>query len=80
MCPHDLAPNDAYLRAADLPLAAVDVCDALAQVEACGLGRVDALDLDERRVGVGVSFAALIREVLAPGGKKSCFVSTTIHW
>lgn len=64
--PSDLAPDDTNLGASDLLLAAVDVCDALAQVERCGLGVLDTLDLDERGVGVGVTLAALVGKVLAP--------------
>lgn len=33
MWPRDLAPDDPDLRASYFPLAAIDVCDALAQVE-----------------------------------------------
>lgn len=66
MRPRDLAPDDSDLGSSDLLLAAVDVCDALAQVEGSGFRVVDALDLDERRARVGVSLAALVREVLAP--------------
>lgn len=66
MRPSDLAPDDTDLGASDLLLAAVDVCDALAQVERCGLRVLDTLDLDERGVGVGVTLAALVGKVLAP--------------
>lgn len=66
MCPRNLAPDDPDLGASNLLLAAVDVCDALAQVERCGLGVVDALDLDERSARVGDVLGALVRKVLAP--------------
>lgn len=60
MCLGDLAPDHPYLRAPNLLLAAVDVCNALAQVEGCGARGVDALDLDEGGVGVGVTLATLV--------------------
>lgn len=66
MCPRHFAPDHPDLRAPDLPLAPVDVRDALAQVEAGGLGVLDALDLDQAGVGVGVALAALVGEVAAP--------------
>ena len=66
VCPGDLAPDDADLGASDLLLAAVDVCDPLAQVEGCALWLVNTLDLDERCVWVGVALATLVRKVLAP--------------
>ena len=43
MCPRHLAPDHPYLAAPDLPLAAVDERDALAQIEAGVLGVVHAL-------------------------------------
>lgn len=43
VCPRHLAPNDPDLGAPDLALAAVDVRDALAQVEAGILAVVDTL-------------------------------------
>lgn len=66
MCPRNLAPNDPNLGASNLLLATVDVCDALAQVERCGLGVIDTLDLNERRARVGDVLGALVRKVLAP--------------
>ena len=66
VCPRHLAPDDTDLRSSNLLLGAVDVCDALAQVERCGLWVLDTLDLDERGVGVGVTLAALVGKVLAP--------------
>jgi hypothetical protein len=57
MCPRHLPPNHPYLRAADLPLAPVDICDAFAKVEAGIFGVVDAFDLDEGGVGVRVPLA-----------------------
>lgn len=70
MCPRDLAPDHTDLASSNLLLGAVDVCDALAQVEGCVLGVLDTLNLDERGVGVGVALAALVRKVLAPAVKK----------
>ena len=67
MCPRNLAPDDPYLRASYLCLAAVDECDALAQIEFRCFRSIDAFDLDEGGVGVGVSLAALVGDVLAPG-------------
>lgn len=66
MRPRNLAPNDPNLSASDLLLAAVDVCDALAQVEGCRLRVVNALDLNERSAWVGGMLGALVRQVLAP--------------
>ena len=66
VCSCDLAPDDSDLGSSDFLLAAVDVCDALAQVEGCGLGVVDALNLDERCVWVGVALSSLVRKVLSP--------------
>lgn len=63
--PLHLAPDHPDLRSPDLLLAAVDVCDALAQVERCGLRVLDALNLDQRGVGVGEPLAALVGDVLA---------------
>lgn len=60
MCACHLAPDDADLGAAHLLLCAVDVCDALAEIERSGLGVIDALNLDERGVWVGVALAALV--------------------
>lgn len=60
VCSCDLAPDDSDLGSSDFLLGAVDVCDALAQVERCGLGVVDALNLDERCVWVGVALASLV--------------------
>ena len=53
VCPRHFAPDDPYLRAADLPLAPVDVCDALAKVELCTFWVVYVIDFDEGGVGVG---------------------------
>ena len=55
VCPCHLAPDDSYLGAADLPLAAVDVCDALAEIEGGVFRALHAFDLDEGCVGVGVA-------------------------
>lgn len=66
MCPRNLAPNDPNLGASNLLLATVDVCNALAQVERCGLGVVDALNLNERCARVRDVLGALVRKVLAP--------------
>ena len=59
MCPRHLAPDHPYLRTADLPLAPVDICDALAKVEGGVLSVVDTLDLDERCAGIGVPLACI---------------------
>jgi hypothetical protein len=66
VCPRNLAPDHADLASSNLLLAAVDVCDALSEVEGCGLGVLDAFNLDEGGVWVGVALAALVRQVLAP--------------
>jgi len=65
MRPRDLAPDDPYLRAPDLLLAPVNVCDLLAAVEVCSLRVIDAFDFDEGCAGVGVALSPLVREVLA---------------
>ena len=57
MRPRHLPPYHSYLRAPDLSLAAVDICDALAEIEARGLGILYAFNLDEGGIGVGVPLA-----------------------
>lgn len=57
MWPSHLPPYHSYLRAPNLLLRAVDVCDALARVEGGGVLVSDVLDLNERGVGVGVPLA-----------------------
>ena len=57
MRPRHLAPYHPYLRAPNLSLPAVDICDALAEVETRGYWIIHAFDLDERGVGVGVPLA-----------------------
>lgn len=68
MCPRNFSPYHSYLAPPNLPLPAVDVCDPLPQVEAGVFGVVDAFDLDEGGVGVGVAFAALVGDVSASVG------------
>lgn len=72
MCPRHLAPDDPYLRAADLPLAPVHICDALAQVEAGGLWVVDTFDLDEGGVWVGVPLAWTIISLVPSSRSVPC--------
>jgi hypothetical protein len=60
MWPRHLAPDHPYLRPPNLLLAPVNICDFLAQVEVCGFWVVDALDLDERCVGVRVALSSLV--------------------
>lgn len=78
VCPRNLAPDDTDLRSSNLLLGAVDVCDALAQVERCGLWVVDALNLDERCVWVGGALAPLVRKVLAPVSIQSVRLSVGV--
>jgi hypothetical protein len=55
-----LPPNYANLGALDSLLGAVDVRDTLATVPLCGLGVIDALELQQRGPGVGVALASLV--------------------
>ena len=65
MCSRDLPPNDSNVGPTDQLLDAIDVGDAFAEVELRRLGRVDAFDLDEGGVGVGISLSALVGEMAA---------------
>ena len=60
----DLSPDDADwvgLAAAD----AVYVCDALSKIPLRGLCAVDALELEQADLGVGVVLATLVADVAA---------------
>lgn len=59
----DLAPDHSDLGAADLLLRLVDVRDLLAKVEVGSAGVIDALDLDQTRLGVGGVLVPLVAEV-----------------
>lgn len=59
----DLAPDHADLGASDLLLALVDIRDLLAEVEVGSVGVIDALDLDQARLGVGCVSVALVAQV-----------------
>ena len=63
-------PDDADLGAVDLALGAVDVRDALAEVELCVLLGADALDGDERGVRACVALAALVLGSAARAGPR----------
>jgi hypothetical protein len=61
----NLAPHDSDLGASDLLLGSVDVSNSLSDVELGLVGVGDALNLDERNVGVHNSFASLVRDMLS---------------
>lgn len=63
MRPGDLAPDHADLGATNLLLAAVDIGDALAEVEVGSSSVINALDLDQAGLGVGGVTATLIAQV-----------------
>ena len=61
----NLAPHDSDLGASDLLVGSVDVSNSLSDVELGLVGVGDALNLDERNVGVHNSFASLVRDMLS---------------
>lgn len=61
--PSDLAPDDADLRATDLLLRTVNERDLLSEIELSLRGVGDALNLDQRGVGVVVPLAPLVGDV-----------------
>lgn len=65
MWPCDLAPDDTDLRASDGLLGAVDVCYSLSEVELSIFGAINALNLDERGVWVGIALPPLVGQVLS---------------
>lgn len=69
MCPGDLAPDNPDLGAADLLLAPVDESNLLAEVEVGGLGGVNALQLEQAGVGVGVAGRQLVYTVVLSSSK-----------
>jgi hypothetical protein len=62
----DLAPDHPNVGAADLTLGPVNESDLLAKVEAGGLGVINALNLNQTGVGVGVTLSALVAQVATP--------------
>ena len=80
MCPRHFAPNHADLGASYFPPAAINVCDALAEIKLRGLGVVDALDLDKRCVGVGGALAALVGQMLAPVRYEKMISKSFLSW
>jgi hypothetical protein len=73
----DLAPDHTNVGAADLTLGPVNESDLLAEVEAGGLGVINALNLDQTGVGVGVTLSALVAQVATPVKKSvldCCFL------
>jgi len=63
MWPGDLSPNDSDLGSSDLLLCTVDESNLLSEVEVCGLGIRNALDLDQARAWGGVALATLVAQM-----------------
>lgn len=61
----DLAPDASDLCTLSFSGGSVDECYSLSKVELCGLCIIDTLNLQQRCVGIGVSLASLVRQVLA---------------
>jgi len=59
----NFAPDHADLGSADLLLAPVDKGDLLAEVEVGGSSVINALDLDQACLGMGVPATTLITQV-----------------
>lgn len=76
----DLAPDHPNVGAADLTLGPVNESDLLAEVEAGGLGVLNALNLDQTGVGVGVTLSTLVAQVATPVNKSvlECWFSSTV--
>ena len=67
------APDDADLGAVLLLVGAVDVGDALAEVELRVLGRLDTFDLEKRHIGVLAALGTFVAQDTALGVKTRRF-------
>eukprot|EP00920_Eleutheroschizon_duboscqi_P000545 GHVT01001570.1.p1 GENE.GHVT01001570.1~~GHVT01001570.1.p1 ORF type:complete len:164 (+),score=24.25 GHVT01001570.1:595-1086(+) len=74
MRPADLSPNYPVVRPLPLPLGAVDVGDALAQVKVGLLARLDAFQLQQRTRWVLVRARPLVSEYDGPGVQADGFL------
>lgn len=63
MWPSNLSPDNSNLGSSNFLLRTVDESNLLSEVEVCGLGIRDTLDLDQAGARCGVTLATLVAQM-----------------